>query len=52
MDKKGYIYNYGDVFKGIIIGAVIGAAIVYLIMTGMIDLSSLFGSNAETTATP
>ncbi|MBI2142067.1 hypothetical protein HYU15_01080 [Candidatus Woesearchaeota archaeon] len=46
--KKGYIISYGDWFKGMLIGVIVGGAIVYLFMTGLLKVPSGFGVGKET----
>ncbi|MBI3051087.1 hypothetical protein HYY74_01380 [Candidatus Woesearchaeota archaeon] len=36
--KKGYIVSYGDWFKGLLIGVIVGAALVYFFMSGVVKL--------------
>lgn len=38
-NKKGFIQSYGDLFKGFIIGLVIGAIIIYLMHKGIIPIA-------------
>jgi hypothetical protein len=41
MDKNAYIISYADLWKGIFIGILIGAAVMFLIMQGIIPVSFL-----------
>jgi hypothetical protein len=44
MNKEGYIYNMGDLIKGLFIGLIIGGVFVYLVMSGTIDISSILAT--------
>ncbi|MBI2133376.1 hypothetical protein HYU11_01700 [Candidatus Woesearchaeota archaeon] len=35
--KRGYVLSWGDWFKGFVIGIVLGAAVVYMFVSGMLN---------------
>ncbi len=39
--KKGFILSYADLFKGLIVGFIIGAVLMYLITQGIINVPFL-----------
>jgi hypothetical protein len=37
-NKKGFIYSWTEVFKGLVIGIIIGAGLVFLMMAKIIPI--------------
>jgi hypothetical protein len=41
MDKKGFILSYADLFKGLVVGFILGAVLMYLVTNGIIHIPFL-----------